>query len=105
MRTLLRIAMADGSRHFLELPETYDVEQPEWHRLHAHARALDGATVTGFVTDDVTEAWLDFTCSGHAFSVNNQHGRWWFFVHDPACPDAVLHVVAAHFETLLGSAD
>jgi hypothetical protein len=96
--------MNDGSRHFVGLPETYDVEHPEWHRLHAHAGRLAGATVTGFMTDDVTEAWLDFTYREHAFSVNNQQGEWWFFVADPACPDEILHAVAAHFETLLGPA-
>jgi len=91
--------MNDGGRHFAGLPETYD-----WHRLHAHARCLACATVTGFMTDDVTEAWLDFTYRDHVFSVNNQFGEWWFFVQDPACSDAILHAVIEHFEGLLGPA-
>src|SRR5262245_66356926 len=93
--------MADGSRHFGDLPETYDVQSPEWHRLKDHVDKLTGAKLTSFITDDVTEAWIDFAFEGHAFSINNQHGQWWFFVKDPACPDATLLAVLDHFEPLL----
>lgn len=94
--------MVDGTRHFASLPEHYDVESPEWHRLRAHADALEGAKVSAFVTDDITEAWIDFGYAGHAFSLNNQHGQWWFFVTDPTCPAAVLARVVDHFEQMLG---
>lgn len=93
--------MADGSRHFGDLPETYDSEQPEWHRIKAHVPVLAGAALTAFVTDDVTEAWIDFSFSGQQFSINNQHGEWWFFVEDAGCPDELLLVVLDHFEALL----
>ena len=94
--------MADGSRHFGSLPESFDASGPEWHRLRAHVATLDGAEVRGFVTDDVTEAWIDFAYAGHAFSLNNQQGEWWFFVADPACPDALLARVLEHFATVIG---
>jgi len=93
--------MADGSRHFGDLPETYDSQEPEWHRIKAHVSGLAGAVLTGFVTDDVTEAWIDFTLREQEISLNNQQGQWWFFVRDPACPDELLLEVLDHFEALL----
>ncbi len=89
--------MHDGSRHFASLPEIHSAERPEWHRLHDHAAALAGATLTGFLTDEVTEAWIDFDYRGHRFSLNNQGGQWWLFVADPACPDEILVAVRDHF--------
>jgi hypothetical protein len=93
--------MADGTRRFGDLPETHDAGHPQWHRLRDHVSQLPGAAVTGFVTDDVAEAWIDFIHRGHAFSINNQAGDWWFFVEDPTCPDAILTQVLDHFEVLL----
>ncbi len=104
MTRLFDLRMADGSRHFGDLPETYDAETPEWHRLREQVSALEGAELTGFVTDDVTEAWIDFRWREHAFSLNNQHGQWWFFVADPGCPDDLLVAVLDHFERLLDPA-
>ena len=104
MKRVFDLRMADGSRHFGDLPETYDAQAPEWHRLREHVGALEGAELTGFVTDDVTEAWIDFRWREHAFSLNNQHGQWWFFVADPGCPDAQLEAVLDHFERLLDPA-
>lgn len=101
MPRIYDLRMADGSRQFGALPEHYDVDAPEWHRLRAHVAALDGATPGGLVTDDVTEAWIDFTYAGHELSLNNQQGEWWFFVDDPACADAVLARVLDHFEAVL----
>jgi hypothetical protein len=95
--------MADGSRNFGALPERYDPAVPEWHRLREHVARLEGAVLTGFVTDDVTEAWIDFRFAGHEFSLNNPAvaREWWFFVGDPRCPPELLERVLAHFETLL----
>ena len=87
--------MADGSRHFADLPETYNVQDPEWHQLHRHLQATPGVAVTGFLTDDVTEAWINFMYRGHCFSLNNPQGRWWIFVEDPTCPDEILGEVHA----------
>lgn len=93
--------MHDGSRHFGSLPDTYDVESPQWYALRDHVALLAGAELRGFVTDDVTEAWIDFSFRGATFSINNQLGEWWFFAEDPACPEPVLHEVLDHFERLL----
>lgn len=95
------VRMNDGSRHFGSLPEWYDPHSPEWHRLRDHVALLPGAVLTDFLTDDVMEAWIAWTWRGHALSMNNQHGQWWFFVADPLCPEAVLAEVLDHFETLL----
>ena len=101
MDRLFDLRMADGSRHFGDLPETYDPHEPQWHRIKAHVERLAGAALTAFVTDDVTEAWIDFSVLGQQFSLNNQQGQWWFFVKDATCPDALLLLVLDHFEALL----
>ena len=88
--------MNDGSRKFAELPQTR-----LWRDLHDHLLALRGAVVTGILTDDVTEAWIDFTYRGHTFTINNQFGDYWFFVNDVTCPDEILAEVVRHCESLL----
>lgn len=98
---IIDLRMHDGSRHFGDVPESYDAENPEWHRIKAHVPRLEGAVLTGFTTDDVTEAWIDFSFRGHEISINNQHGFWWFFVKDPACPEDILVTVLDHFEAEL----
>ena len=90
--------MKDGSRHFGDLPETVS-----WHELHSYLPKLSGVVVTGFLTDDITEAWIDFTFSDQHFSINNQFGQYWFFVDNPNCPDEILQTVLAHCERLLVS--
>jgi hypothetical protein len=101
VQRLFDVRMNDGSRHFADLPETYDVQRPEWHRLRESVEQLAGARVVGFVTDNVTEAWLDLELEGQQFSLNNQHGRWWLFVQDPSCADVLLLRVLDHFEGVL----
>lgn len=91
----------DGSRNFADLPESYDPVAPQWHTLRAHVGSLPGAVLTAFVTDDVTEAWIEFSFGGHAFSLNNQQSSWWLIVEDPACSEATLEAVYVHFESLL----
>ena len=89
--------MKDGSRNFGDLPVTVS-----WHGLRNHISKLDGAVVTGFITDEITEAWIDFSYCGHQFAVNNQFGDYWFFVDNPKCPDEILEAVLFHCELLLG---
>jgi len=96
---LYSVIMHDGSRHFGDLPQTV-----LWHGLRDHIEGLSGAAVTGFVTDEVTEAWIDFSYRGHEFSVNDQYGEYWFFVRDPECPDEILEAVLSHCKLLLGGA-
>ena len=93
---LLNFRMHDGSRQFAELPEVCS-----WREFRRHIERLSGATVTKFLSDDVTEMWLDFSFRGHAFTVNNQYGDFWFFVSDPACPDDVLTAIVEHCEPTL----
>ena len=101
MQRLFDVRMNDGSRHFADLPETYDVQRPQWHRLRESVQQLAGAVVVSFVTDDVTEAWLVLELEGQQFSLNNQHGQWWLFVQEPSCPDQLLLRVLDHFERVL----
>ncbi len=88
--------MADGSRNFASLPQSVS-----WYDLRDQIANLPGAKLTGFVTDHVTEAWIDFTYLGHNFSVNDQNGEYWFFVGDPGCPDHILQAVLDHCKGLL----
>jgi hypothetical protein len=88
--------MNDGSRHFAELPETVFFD-----KLREIAKRLEGATETGFLTDWITEVWLDFELRGHQFSVNNQFGGYWFLVENPDCPDEILLEVVEHFQKFL----
>jgi hypothetical protein len=90
--------MNDGSRKFAELPQTR-----LWHELRDHLQVLDGAVVTDFLTDGITEAWIDFTFRGHSFTINDQFGVYWFFVDDPSCPDEILTEVLRHCQGLLSA--
>lgn len=94
--TLLNSSTHDGSRQFAELPETCS-----WDEFRQHIARLPGATITDYLTDNVTEMWLDFSFRDHAFTVNNQYGDFWFFVRDPACPDDILVAIIEHCEPLL----
>ena len=93
---LFTIEMNDGSRHFGESPQMV-----LWYELRDHIEKLAGAEITGFITDNITEAWIDFSYRGHRFSVNDQFGEYWFFVDDPECPDEILVAVLSHCESLL----
>ena len=95
---LFNITMNDGSRHFGDLPESLG-----WYQLRKHIEHLDGAQVTDFITDNITEVWIDFAYRGHQFSINNQFGEYWFFVENPQCSDEVLQAVLDHCELVLAS--
>ena len=88
--------MNDGSRHFASLPECMP-----WNILRDHLATLEGATVTRFLTDGVTEVWIDFEYSEQQFSINNQLGEYWFFVKDPSCDAVILERVVMHCSGLL----
>ena len=93
---LINRTMNDGSRQFAELPQT-----KLWHELRDHVEKLGGAVVIGFLTDGITEAWIDFTFRGYSFTINDQFGDYWFFVDNPSCSDQILTEVVAHCERLL----
>ncbi|MBX3243597.1 MAG: hypothetical protein KF685_03905 [Acidobacteria bacterium] len=88
--------MSDSSRHFGDLPHTADFET-----MREHAGKLPDAKETAYITDNITEMWLDLTYRGHKFSINNQFGEYWFFVENRDCPDEVLSEVLEHFGSLL----
>ena len=88
----------DGSRHFAILPKACT-----WQALCEHILLFPGAEIVNFVDTGVSEAWIDFTCQDHRFSVNHRQGKFCFCVRDPLCPDLILYQVAYHCEKLLGS--
>ena len=94
---LLDVRAHDGSRRFIALPKSVP-----WRRLRHHLKARTGVELTGFVTDGVTEGWLDFTYGGHRFTANDQLRQYWFFVDDPAAPDELLRDLADYCAQLLG---
>jgi hypothetical protein len=96
MPEIYDMRMHDGSRHFASLPES-----ESWESLHEYVKKLGGVSDASIITDEVMEAWIDFSFRGHEFSVNNQHGDYWFFVEDPACPEEVLEAVLNHCKLLL----
>lgn len=59
------------SRQFVDLPESVD-----WKVLRGHLEKMPDAFVTDYVSDGVTEMWLDFNYKGNRFSVNNQFGEY-----------------------------
>lgn len=94
---LLNFIASDGSRQFGELPQTV-----LWYELRDHIEKLDGAALTDFLTDHITEAWIDFTYSGYRFTVNDRCGDYWFFVDEPSCPEEILKAILSLCKGLLG---
>ena len=94
---LFDFRMKDGSRNFMDLP----TDVIDWNGLYDYLGKLDGVKKTGFLTDGVTEVWMDFSFRGYDFSVNNQMGEYWFFVENPGCPEEILTEIAGHCEKLL----
>jgi hypothetical protein len=86
-----RFAMHDGPRNFATLPQA-----TSWPALRNHLEQLEGLVVTAFLTDNVSEAWLDFEFRDHSFAVNNQFAEYWFFVRDPECDEAILRTSLDH---------
>lgn len=68
--------------------------------MRSHLWKLIDARETDFLTDHVTEMWLDFEYRGRSFSINNQFGDYWFFVNEPECPDEILLEVIRHFKLI-----
>ncbi len=94
---LFNFKMHDGSRNFVNLP----TDVIDWSDLYNYLGELNGVKKTGFLTDNVTEVWMDFSFRGHDFSVNNQMGEYWFFNENPDCPEQILIEIAEHCEKLL----
>jgi hypothetical protein len=85
------IRMNDGSRHFYAHPTV-----TSWDDLMDHLEALEGLEITGIVSDDVVETWVDFDYKEKPFSINDQNGDYWFFAEDPHCPENILLDIVTH---------
>jgi hypothetical protein len=96
MHELTDFRAADGSRHFLSLPQSALFDD-----IRDHVEKLPGARLTGYLTDGIVEVWIDFQYSRYSFTINNQFGEYWFFVADPTCPQELLIDIAEHFGKLL----
>ena len=93
---LLTHTTNDGSRWFASMPESCS-----WSELRDHIAKLSGVSIIGFLTDHVTEVWIDFSYRGHTFSINNQFGEFWFFVREPDCQDDILTEIVEHCHSVL----
>lgn len=89
---ITNIITNDGARQFISI-----AEEVSWKQLRKSVAKLNGATETYYISDGITEMWLDFTYKQHRFTVNNQYGEYWFFVEDACCPESILIEVASHF--------
>ncbi len=77
--------MSDGSRLFLQLPQTC----PPSSLLRQIVRL--GGILTAFVSDEITgETWIDFCYKGWKFSIHNPYGEYCFFTENSECPEAIL---------------
>ena len=85
------MTMNDGSRHFYAHPTVIS-----WDDLLDHLENLDELEITGIVSDDVIETWVDFTYRTYEFSINNQNGDFWFFSENLNCPEKVLEEIVEH---------
>ena len=92
---LTNVTMSDGSRWFLSLPFSVS-----WYELRDHGSVLPGGQLTGFLTDHVTEAWIDFSYRAHAFTIHTVMGEFWFFAENSTCDDEILVEIAEHFGPL-----
>ncbi|TLD70560.1 hypothetical protein FEM03_12625 [Phragmitibacter flavus] len=87
--------MPDGSRLFIEFP----IRHP-WSLIHSHLATLDELTITRFVTDDITEGWLDFTFLHHEFTVHDPLDSYLVFVKAPACDIFIQLEILEHLRNL-----
>ena len=89
--------MADGSRLFLQLPQTCPPSRLLWRIIRF------GGLPTAFRPDLVTdETWMDFRYKGWKFSIHNPYGEYWFFAENSECPEDILHRLAEYFLRLSG---
>jgi hypothetical protein len=88
--------VADGSRHFAELPRV-----TPWQAVRDHVLLLASAKVINYVDEGMASPWLDFTFRGHRFLIHTHENRLRLFVRDPQCSDLILFEVGSHFERLV----
>ena len=84
-RPLLNETMSDGSRLFLQLPQTCPPSSLLWKIIRF------GGMPSAFVSDWVTgETWIDFDYKGWKFSIYNPYDEIVFFAENNECPEAIL---------------
>jgi len=87
---IFSIISHDGkSKHFFSLPELIPMEE-----LTKSLESIPGVDIKNELTDSVTEIWVDFNYQGSNYSVNNQHGDYYFFVDDLELSDEILQNTA-----------
>jgi hypothetical protein len=91
MIKLLDIRQNDGSRNFFDLPTSVT-----WDDLIGHLNQLEQLTIEKFLPSPVLGSWLVFSFNGYKFSVNDQMGKYWFFVENTSCPEEILFQLAEH---------
>ena len=82
----------DGSRLFFGRTENLSASQSR-----ALVESLDGGQITKFLTDIITEFWLDFSFQQHQFTIHSAWHGYWFFVKDASCPPEILEIIIKHF--------
>lgn len=87
--------MADGSRLFTVLPGTFS-----WREIRTHLEALQDLRLGEFLTDEVTEAWLDFTWFGQGFTIHGSMGEYRVFASEGDCPTLILTWLMEHFRRM-----
>lgn len=83
--------MADGSRHFAELP---DIHMAAFRK---HLQKLAEVQFDEETTDGITEWWLDFTYKGQEFTAHETWGCLRVFSNDAKCPPDILTELMGHF--------
>ena len=90
--------MADGSVLFAELSGNIS-----WAELRDHLERIDQLLIMKFVTDGITEAWLDFYYHGQHCTVHCPLDDYLVFAQDGNCPAFMLMELIEHFRMLAGA--
>ena len=86
-RPLLNETMHNGSRLFLQLPQTYPPSSLLRKIVHF------GGMPTDFVSDWFTgETWIDFCYKGWKFSIHNPYGTYWFLLKTANAPKPYCNI-------------
>jgi len=96
---MLNELMKDGSLLFAEISEGIT-----WEQLKYHIEGLEQLYIMDFLTDGVTEAWLDFYYYGQIFSIHSpMMGGYLLYAKDHNCPAFMLMELIVHFRKLEGA--
>lgn len=88
--------MEDGSLLFAELSS-----EISWVDLRNHFERIDQLLIMKFVTDGITEAWLDFYYYDQHFTIHCPLDIYLVFAQDYDCPAFMLNDLLAHFRAVM----